>query len=39
MRGLSDGEDGEGEAGGDGEGAKVVHFSVAWRRFLDRRFL
>ncbi len=29
VRGLSDGEDGEGEAGDDGEGAGVVHFDVA----------
>ena len=37
VRGLSDGEDGKGEAGDDGEGAKVVHFDAAWRRFLRPR--
>ncbi len=37
MRGLSDGEDGEGEAGDDGEGAGVVHFNFAWGRFLRSR--
>ena len=37
VRGLSDGENSEGEAGHDGESPGVVHFDVARGRFPQSR--
>lgn len=37
MRRLSDGEDSKYETKDDGKGTGVVHFNVAWGRFLRSR--